>query len=406
MVEKWMECFTIPQEIDFMIALATGDSVLPSIDGIDWQRFDELVAKNRIEPLVAAGIKKIPQEIVQQNPVLGRLCSQKNDFTLFSMRQIQILVSVMSDFAACGIRALSIKGPLLAMELYGNPDMRFSHDLDILVSESDFARACERLEASGFQEVMTAINKTPKRRRQQEKGQGIIHREYLRDDILIELHWKISHRWDEAFDVLWERRRQKKLLGQPVCCLSELDNLSYLICHAAAHGYLRMRWLFDLHILLRRSELNWTALYDNMAQKGIQEMLFETLILLYRCSSFDMPSMENQLFSMRRENGRVLIQYREDLQSDYEHATALAETVWPMMLMTEAERQKSSLSRKYNSMLPVEGKKQSPFELLISFFQPAPVDLERFDFPDSLYFLYYIVRPFYRLWRMTPFYHQ
>ena len=107
---------------------------------------------------------------------------------------------------------------------------------------------------------------------------------------------------------------------------------------------------------------------------------------------------------MRRENGRVLIQYREDLQSDYEHAEALAETVWPMMLMTEAERQKSSLSRKYNSMLPVEGKKQSPFKLLISFFQPAPVDLERFDFPDSLYFLYYIIRPFYRLWRMTPFY--
>jgi hypothetical protein len=31
-------------------------------------------------------------------------------------------------------------------------------------------------------------------------------------------------------------------------------------------------------------------------------------------------------------------------------------------------------------------------------------EFERFHFPDSLYFLYYIVRPFYKLWRCTPFY--
>lgn len=405
MIEKYLECFSLPLEMNFMISVAAADdSVSLDIDNMDWKRFKELISQNRVEPLIAAKIKKIPQDRIQKNVILSDIICSKNQYTLFSMRQIQTLASVMSDFASCGIRALSVKGPLLAMELYGNPEMRYSHDLDILVSKSDFSKACERLETCGFHEMITAINKTPKRRRIQEKHQGIVHREYFQGDICIELHWKISHRWDESFDVLWERRSQKTLLGQSISCLGELDNLSYLICHAAAHGYLRMRWLFDLRILLCSPVVDWIALYENMTQKGIQEMLIETLLLLYRCPAFEMPPIKNSLFSMSRENEMVQVQFSENLESDYKHAVVLSETIWPMMLMTETERKNSSQIRKYNSMLPIAGKKQSHFEVLLSFFRPAPVDLERFDFPDSLYFLYYIIRPFYRLWRMTPFY--
>ena len=405
MVEKWIETFYLPPEMEFMISLAAGGSAPVAADGMDWQRFETLVSKNRIKPLVAAGVKKLPQEMIQQHIELSRLLDVKNKYTLFTMQQMQLLAFVMSDLEAHGIRALSLKGPLLAVDLYGNPEMRYSHDLDILVSEADFEKACERLEAGGFQEEIKAVNKTPKRRRIQEKQQGIIHRKYFRDNFCIELHWKISHRWDEPFDALWERRSRKILLGKQISCLGDLDNLSYLICHAAAHGYMRLRWLLDLHILLSRPGIDWSALYDDMVQKGIQNMLLETLILLYGCSVFSMPPIENQLFAICRENGRVKIRYTEKLQSDYEDAYAMAKTILPVLSMTDEEREKSALIRRYSSMLPVAGKKRKRFELLVSFFQPAPIDLERFDFPDSLYFLYYIVRPFYRLWRMTPFYH-
>lgn len=405
MVEKWMEYFQVPAEMDLMISLAAKDAELAPMDGIDWKRFGELAAKNRLEPLIAAGTKKIPEEPVRQISELENFLSAKNSFTLFSMRQVRTLALILSDFNRYGIRALSIKGPLLAVELYGSPELRYSHDLDILVSESDFSKACARLEANGFREEITALNKTSKRRRTLKKSMGIIHAIYLRGDMCVELHWKLSHRMQESFEELWERRSQKKLLGQTVCCLGELDNLSYLICHAAGHGYMRMRWLFDLYVLLRRPDVNWKALYEDMVRKGIQGMLLETLILLYRCPRFVMPALENSLFSIGRENGQVKLSYKEDLQADYEYGAALAEAVWPMLLMTDEERQASTLGRRYGALLPVAGKKQSCFEVLVSFFQPSAFELGRFDFPDSLYFLYYVVRPFYRLWRMTPFYH-
>ena len=405
MIEKWMDFFSVPQEIDWMLSLAAGDLQTPLMEGMDWQRFAELVSKNRLEPLVAVGIKKLPQETVRRIPGSETYAKVKNSLALLSMRQIQTLACVMSDFAAHGIRALSFKGPLLALDLYGNPELRYSHDLDILIARTDFPKACERLEANGFQEEITVLNKTEKRRRKVEDPMGIIHTRFFRGDLCIELHWKISHRIAESFDAFWERCSQKKLLGQTIHCLGDLDNISYLICHAAGHGYMRMRWLVDLYILLQRPDLNWLALYQDMKRKGIQEMLLETLFLLYRCPRFAMPPVDNSLFSIGREDGRVRFRYREDLQEDYEHALALAETVWPMMLMTDEERQRSSQSRKYGVLLPVDGKRQSWLEILISFFRPGEVDFKRFDFPDSLYFLYYVVRPFYRVWRMTPFYH-
>lgn len=298
MIEKWMDFFSVPQEIDWMLSLAAGDLQTPLMEGMDWQRFAELVSKNRLEPLVAVGIKKLPQETVRRIPGSETYAKVKNSLALLSMRQIQTLACVMSDFAAHGIRALSFKGPLLALDLYGNLELRYSHDLDILIARTDFPKSCERLEANGFQEEITVLNKTEKRRRKVEGPMGIIHTKFFRGDLCIELHWKISHRIAESFDAFWERRSQKKLLGQTIHCLGDLDNISYLICHAAGHGYMRMRWLVDLYILLQRPDLNWLALYQDMKRKGIQGKIWGKRVgLLFRwklSSETDHPADSGQ----------------------------------------------------------------------------------------------------------------
>ena len=59
MIEKGMDFFSVPQEIDWMLSLTAGDLQTPLMEGMDWQRFAELVSKNRLEPLVAVGIKKL-----------------------------------------------------------------------------------------------------------------------------------------------------------------------------------------------------------------------------------------------------------------------------------------------------------------------------------------------------------
>jgi Uncharacterised nucleotidyltransferase len=61
------------------------------------------------------------------------------------------VVSRLDLFAAKDIPALVVKGPVLAMQAYGDPVMRRYGDLDLLVRQGEIRRATEFLLAEGFE---------------------------------------------------------------------------------------------------------------------------------------------------------------------------------------------------------------------------------------------------------------
>ena len=192
------------------------------------------------------------------------------------------------------------------------------------------------------------------------------------------------------------------LLGQQVFCLGKTDNLIYLICHAAGHGYSRLRWLTDLYKLFTRSSINYTELYEEMKKKNAEVFLLETLLLLFLFPSFPMPNITNGFFTIRREGNQVYYTFDKAIESSALRAYQLTALLEPLVLVNHDPRGISE--RKYMYLLPVVGKKVTVLSYLYKLIQPKQAELERFHFPDSLYFLYYIVRPFYKLWRCTPFY--
>lgn len=404
MTETTMSCYKLSTEYSLMLSLALRED-LPSIpETIDWHEFDTLVTKNRIEPLVAEGLKKLPSEMIDENDVLKKLLSSQNQYTLFSMRQIQTLAFLIKSLSDGGIRALSLKGPILAMELYGNPALRYSRDLDILVSENDLESACRILESLGYTEEITVRNKTPLRRKKLEKNGEEMHRVYTKDDICIELHWRLSFRIDESFDKLWTNSRTKVLLGQEIHCLGEYDNVSYLISHAAGHGYHRLRWLLDIYELGKSTDHFWTSMVPYMKEQNAAVFLFETILVLYLIPNFPMPEYRNNLFSVQRENNTVTALYEDEIGNDFGKAQKLAEAVYPILINNTAEN--GIAGRKYNYLLPTLGRKKTLIRSIAAVFEPCKADLELIDLPDSLYFLYYIIRPFHKIWRMIPFPHK
>ena len=184
--------------------------------------------------------------------------------------------------------------------------------------------------------------------------------------------------------------------------MGKTDNLIYLICHAAGHGYSRLRWLIDLYKLFTRSSINYTELYEEMRKKQAEVFLLETLLLLYLFPAFPMPSISNSFFTIRREGSYVYFTFDKSIETPALRAYHLTELLEPLVLINQDPR--GIAERNYMHMLPVVGKKVTIFSYLYKLLQPKQAELERFHFPDSLYFLYYIVRPFYKLWRCTPFY--
>ena len=97
---------------------------------------------------------------------------------------------VIGLLAEAGIRALPLKGPLLAQDAHGDVGLRATHDVDVLVAAPELERAARLLQAAGFSAPTGSIGPG---------GLPPLHFE-LRHATLppVELHWRV-HWYEHAF---------------------------------------------------------------------------------------------------------------------------------------------------------------------------------------------------------------
>lgn len=98
---------------------------------------------------------------MEQIPTLKKYRSQQNQYAMKSSQRLHALVQIGTALAGNGIRMLSMKGPLLSMELYGDPSLRTSRDLDVMVAEEDIQWASEVLTGLGYKQETGPFLKTP-----------------------------------------------------------------------------------------------------------------------------------------------------------------------------------------------------------------------------------------------------
>ncbi len=174
------------------------------------------------------------------------------------MVQMAELVRISGLLAQNGIPTVSIKGPLLARDLYGEIGQRHAGDVDLLVAQENVVAADALILKAGYKRNKLEKLTTPKRMRHclrvlNEFG-------YVREappPQRLEIRWA----WDdlpmpaEAFlsgPVI-------EVSGQPLHQPPEREHLLYLFQHGARHGWFRLFWLVDIALLLQhRPESVWT----------------------------------------------------------------------------------------------------------------------------------------------------
>jgi len=398
LLKREEKAWQVPGELEYLLSLSEGSMAQMPPEDMDWHRFFRFAEKNRLTTQAAAAIQRLPEIPGCTQPILKR----KQQLAFKTLRQIQTLAMLMKRFEQEGLRVLTMKGPLLAVELYGDPSLRYSNDLDLLVCEAQFSRTREILLEEGFQEEEGLFHKTEKRRKNLVRHGEEMHKAFRRQDLCVELHWRISFRYTVSVEALWERRQRKTLLGQNIPYIGPEDNLLYLICHAAGHGFSRLRWLLDLYHLFRMDQDALPRLYRRMAQLEVGQLLLITLLLMYVLPGFRMEPIENALFSIRKEGDTVSVEYDPAVKRDMRKACKLLKLLKPLLLKDTDPEGLADRNVKY--AIPVVGEKTTVLSYLHDLVKPQEAELKRFDLPDSLFFLYYIIRPFYKLWRLTPFY--
>jgi Uncharacterised nucleotidyltransferase len=140
---------------------------------------------------------------------------------------------IATALEATGVANVPLKGPLLARELHGDPGMRSSRDVDVLVAREDFGRAAGALAPLGWR---------PK------AGQAtdpllhlaLVHEAGLPD---IELHWRV-HWYEAAFGR--QALARAELGPDGVRRLRAPDDLVALMLFQARDGFAGLRHPSDL----------------------------------------------------------------------------------------------------------------------------------------------------------------
>ncbi|MBP1685473.1 MAG: hypothetical protein H6Q33_1616, partial [Deltaproteobacteria bacterium] len=173
---------------------------------------------------------------------------------------------VLQTLEAGGIRAVCLKGPMLAERLYEDASLRPSVDLDILVAEEDCERVISVLGAAGW-----GWDDGPSERYHR-RYHHHVHLHRPRGPML-EVHFRALVGFGIVIpsEDFLSRAMPYQSGGDSTWILCPEDEVLYLALHAAGHLLSRLGWLYDIKLLLLKyPQVDWIEVSKRAVRLGVQ----------------------------------------------------------------------------------------------------------------------------------------
>jgi len=242
----------------------------------DWARLLILAEEHGMIGLLTASLRDLGESAIPPE-IRQILLERQRAQNFLTLRLTAELFRLLELFAAKGIGALVVKGPVLAMQAYGDPAMRSYGDLDLLVRQRDIRCATESMIASGYQAAvsLSAIDS------------GKIPGQYLfskRDaELLVELHNDLTLRYFPRplpIEDFFVRQIRVRLDAHEAPALAVEDELVLICIHGAKHFWERLTWIADVAALVaRQTGIDWERAVTSARAVGAEHLLHTGLRL-------------------------------------------------------------------------------------------------------------------------------
>lgn len=351
-------------------------------------RFITYLNRHRIHSLAYQYMKHHPVQLEPQvQKQVDAACMKKK---LENLKITTGLIKMVQLLDANDIRYLSLKGPLLSYELFGDVSVRDYHDIDLFIPESELFTVKELLDQNGYRNIDGLESFTP--RQLEEFLKAIHHISFTSPEgVLFEIHFKIfpeaykSENLNFDFEPLWESRRVLNYNGYRINVQGFEENIVFLIYHGSKHGYFRLKWLFDLYVLLSMPEINWESLIKRTEAINIRHMLVQTVLLV---DDYFNTSLQIEL------KKHLTIIHSEIRLKEMAKALALDGDED----QTKLGHRHFFLFKRYK-ILQIKGFRYK-LNYILFVFRPKKIDFQDWQLSDRFYGLYYLYRPFHRIYRL------
>jgi hypothetical protein len=223
-------------------------------------------------------------------------------YTLFTMNLTAEMFRLFDGFAASGVEALVIKGPILSARCYGDPGLRQYGDLDLIVRNKDIQRSTELMISLGYEPSvpLTAI------RAKKIPGEYVFRQSSTK--LLVEFHTELTFRYHPRtlpLENLFQRQTRVNIDSHKVPALSPEDELMLICIHGAKHFWEQLSYIADVAAFVSRQELEWGRVMAAAAEVGGERMLYVGLRLAADLLGAPLPESVGTAVRSDRAVGRL-----------------------------------------------------------------------------------------------------
>ena len=349
---------------------------------IDWTYLLNKANKHGVMPLLCRSLEHTFPELVPYE-VLDSLRGAFRRNAFKNLLRTKELLSIVEMLELRRIPALPFKGPLLAIQAFGDLGLRQFGDLDILVHKRHIKRVNTLLLANGYRLAsplswISEVSPTLSPR----KDIIFVHDE---KGIIVELHWRLTGRhFDLPLDMkdLWRRLVSMSYAGATVRSLPVEDLVLYLCMHGARHSWERLAWICDVAELVRLNpETDWNRLMDRAVTLGSERMLALGLLLASNLLGTTLPENVSKRIQGDPNVKLVAERVREILFQEEEKILDISYWFRHHLMMRERSQDRARLYLHYIKRY---------VRLVL---RPNVQDDNLVMLPQSLSFVYYVIRP-------------
>jgi len=346
-----------------------------SQNNIDWDYLLSLAGRHGLMPLLFHRLNSICHEAVPSS-ILSRLKNHFNANLGYNRFLTGELLKLLNLFENHGIPAVPFKGPVLASSIYGDLSLRQFSDLDILIHKQEFNKVKGLLLSHGYLPIYQ-LNNPQEAASIRLRGQ--FHFRQEKTGVDLEMFWEFGPK-GLSFPVnlhhLWKRLEKVSFFGKEILAFSPEDLLHILCFHGYKHAWEGLGWICDVAGLIRNHrEMDWNLVIEEASRLGTERILFLGLYLAKNLLDIDLPDYVLQ-----------------KVQSD----TKIKSLAW-MVYRHLFSGRNGSLGNVERSFLHLRSLKTLWKRFQYFYYVAIPpsfVEFEILKLPSSLFFLYYLIRPF------------
>src|SRR5258705_8568780 len=200
------------------------------------------------------------------------------------------LARMMDVLAKDGVEAIPFKGPVIALQAYGDLGLRVFRDLDFLIRDCDVDQTVATLRGLGYERKgqLSEAQIDAIRRLQ---GQDILFKKGA--GIAVEPHTRLTPQ-RRALDIdyagLWHRAQRTALNGRTMLTLAPEDHFLILAIHGGKELWWRISWACDIAAFIASHEkLDWNAILERARAQGCLRMVLLAAALARRHFAAALP---------------------------------------------------------------------------------------------------------------------